>query len=88
MPLTALRERWYRATEADVPALLAEVTAWQAVLWQFVPVGSYRYGNTVREIANDPAAQATQPVRLAFKPAPGQSEVVLYLTALVIGPGR
>ena len=29
-------------------------------LWKFVPIGSYRDGNTVRQVANDPAAVETQ----------------------------
>jgi mono/diheme cytochrome c family protein len=78
-PLDRVRARWRRASENDLAALAAEITAWQAALWQFVPVGSYRYGNTVRQVANDPAAADTQPLRLAVKPAPGQKEVVLYL---------
>jgi hypothetical protein len=85
-PLDPLRTRWRHAAEKDVPALLADVTAWQGVLWRFVPVGSYRYGNTVRQLANAPAAVESQPLRLAVKPAPGQSEAVLYLVAGGTGP--
>ncbi len=80
-PLAAIRSRWMKATEATVPALAAEIAAWQAALWQVVPIGSYRYGNTVRDVANNPAAVEAQPLKLAVKPAPGQSEVVVYLCA-------
>jgi hypothetical protein len=80
-PLDAIRARWRRSAEKDVGALAAEVAAWQAALWRFVAIGSYRYGNTVRQVANDPAARDTQPVRLAVKPPPGQGAVVLYLAA-------
>ena len=52
--------------------------AWQTALWNFVPIGSYRYGNTVRQVANDPAAGDTQPIRLALKPT-GQNDVLLHL---------
>ena len=80
-PLDSLRTRWRTAAAKDVPALAAEIAAWQIALEKTVPVGSYRYGNTVRQVPNDPAASETQPLRLAVKPAPGQSEVVLYLMA-------
>ena len=49
-------------------------------LWKFVPVGSYRDGNTIRQVANDPAAVESQQLKSNFKLAPGQAEVVLYLT--------
>jgi hypothetical protein len=80
-PLDRVRARWRKASEKDVPALVAEVAAWQAALWKFVPIGSYRDGNTVRQVANDPATVESQTLRLALKPAPGQGEVVLYLAA-------
>ena len=53
-PLDQIRARWRQASEKDVPALMAEITAWQKMLWKFVPIGSYRYGNTVRQVACDP----------------------------------
>jgi hypothetical protein len=80
-PLDAIRTRWKTATEPTVPALVAEIAAWQAAVWQVVPIGSYRYGNSVRDVANDPAAAEAQPVKLTVKPAPGQSEIVVYLSA-------
>lgn len=85
-PLDAIRARWRAATEKDVPALAAEVAAWQAALWQVVPISSYRYGNTVRQVPTDPPAADSQAVRVAVKPAPGQSEVTLYLTARDANP--
>jgi hypothetical protein len=85
-PLDLIRARWRAAAEKDVGALPAEIAAWQTALWKFVPIGSYRYGNTIRQIANDPAASETQTLRLPLKPAPGQSEVVLYLGAREMSP--
>jgi len=55
-PLDPIRARWRQATEKDVGALASEIAAWQTKLWKFVPIGSYRYGNTVRQVPNDPAA--------------------------------
>jgi hypothetical protein len=80
-PLDGLRARWRKASEKDVPALVAEVAAWQAALWKFVPIGSYRDGKTIRQEANDPAAVEVQTLKVKLKPAPGQGEVVLYLAA-------
>ena len=79
-PLDRIRTQWRKATEKDVGQLAAEIAEWQSALWKFVPVGSYRYGATTRQEANNPAASETQPFRLAVKPAPGQSEVVLHLS--------
>jgi hypothetical protein len=80
-PLDRVRVRWRQASEKDVDSLLAEVTSWQTALWKFVKIGSYVDGNTVRQVANDPAPVETQTLKLPLKAAPGQSEVVLYLTA-------
>jgi hypothetical protein len=85
-PLDRLRSRWRQASVKDVDALLAEIIAWQGALWRFVPIGSYRYGNTIRQLANNPALVETQTLRLPIKPAPGQSEVVLYLAARAFPP--
>jgi hypothetical protein len=85
-PLDLIRARWNSASEKDVGQLTAEITTWQASLWKFVPIGSYRYGNTVRQVANDPAGVESQSLKLAVKPAPGQSDVVLYLVTHDISP--
>jgi hypothetical protein len=85
-PLDGIRTKWRQASEKDVPALAAEITAWQTALWRYVMVGSYRYGNTVRQLPNDPAAAVSRSLKLAVKPAPGQSEVVLYLVARESSP--
>lgn len=92
-PLDALRARWRTAIEQDVPALAADVAAWQTALWKTVKVGNYvreSWGSTAengyaeslsRQAAIDPPALTSVPLRLAVKSAPGQSEVVVYLAA-------
>ena len=80
-PLEPIRAHWRQASEKDAGALAAEIAAWQTALWKFVPIGSYRYGNTIRQLGNDPAASESQPLKLALEPRPGQNEVVLYLVA-------
>lgn len=87
VPLDALRARWRKARPEDVPALTAEVAAWQKALFRYVPIGSYQYGATVRELPNEPTAAASVPFRLKVEPAPGQAEVTLYLSAREVTPG-
>jgi hypothetical protein len=77
--LDAIRAPWRKASEKDVPSLAAEIEAWQTSLWTFVPIGSYRYGNMVRQVANDPKASDTQLLKLAVKLAPGQNDAIIYL---------
>jgi len=89
-PLERIRARWRTAAAGDAAsndaaAIVAEISAWQNALWNFVPIGSYRYGNTVRQVAKDPTIAETQTLKLALKPAPGQSDVVLYLVARELG---
>lgn len=87
-PLGALRARWRAATEKDVPALAADVAAWQAALWTTTRIGSYMRPvgagfaeNPARQLATDPAAVTSVPLRLGVKVPPGQSEVVVWLAA-------
>src|SRR6185437_1088541 len=80
-PLDQIRVRWRRAKLQDVDAILAEIAAWQGFLWRFVPIGSYRYGNTIRQLPNDPRIAPTQTVKVQLKPAPGQQDVRLYLVS-------
>jgi hypothetical protein len=96
-PLDAIRAKWRVATENDIPALVAEVTAIQNALWKTVKIGNYIQASwtspggyiesLTRQVPVDPPAGESVPLRLAVKPVPGQSEVVLYLAATERGPG-
>ncbi|MBN9121496.1 MAG: DUF1592 domain-containing protein, partial [Planctomycetes bacterium] len=99
-PLDTIRARWRAATEKDVPALTADVAAWQTALWRTVRIGSYvqaKWGDgagagkpiesLTRQVPVDPPAAGSVPLRVAVKPAPGQSAVTLYLTARETGAG-
>jgi hypothetical protein len=80
-----------------VPALAAEVAAWQAALWKTARIGSYvrtHWGandtpveSLTRQVPVDPPAAESVPLRLAVKPAPGESEATLYLSAQEAGTG-
>jgi hypothetical protein len=94
-PLDTIRAKWRTAAEKDVPALAAEVAAWQNALWRTVKVGNYVQASwnaasgytesLTRQVPVDPPAADTVPLRVSVKPAPGQSEVVLYLAAREAG---
>jgi hypothetical protein len=85
-PLDALRMKWAAAKEADVPALAAEVAAWQTALWKFQVIGSYRYNQLERQVAQNPPVAEVQTLRFGVKPVPGQSEVTLHLAARDVLP--
>lgn len=80
-PLNDIAAVWAKSSEKDIDGLVGEISAWQSVVWKFVQVGSYRYGATHRQVANDPATTPAQTLRTTIKPAPGQNEIVLYLVA-------
>jgi hypothetical protein len=95
-PLDDIRAKWKAATEKDVPALAAEVAAWQAALWKTVKIGNYIQASwnspdsyiesLTRQVPVDPPAAESAPLRLAVKPTPGQSEVTLFLAARDLSP--
>jgi hypothetical protein len=92
-PLGALRGRWRAAKMSDVPALTGEIVAWQAALWKTYKIGSYMRPdgagyteNLTRQVAYDPPATGSVPQRIAVKPAPGQTDVVLYLATRELAP--
>jgi hypothetical protein len=97
LPLDAIRTKFRSATEKDEPALAAEVAAWQAALWKTVKVGKYIQtswndsngctDSLTRQVPVDPVAASSVPLRVSVKPVPGQSEVVLYLSAREAGAG-
>ncbi|MFO0797850.1 MAG: DUF1592 domain-containing protein [Gemmataceae bacterium] len=87
-PLDAVRASWRAAAEKDVPALAAEVGRLQAALWTTTRIGSYMrpagagYAlNEARQLAVDPPAVESVPLRVKVTPAPGQSEVTITLAA-------
>lgn len=98
-PLDAIRAGWRTATEKDVPALAAQVTAWQAALWRTAKIGNYIQGSwgapdgssyiesLTRQVPVDPQALATVPLRVAVRPDPGQAEVTIYLASKEVGSG-
>jgi Protein of unknown function (DUF1592)/Protein of unknown function (DUF1588)/Protein of unknown function (DUF1587)/Protein of unknown function (DUF1585)/Protein of unknown function (DUF1595) len=97
-PLDQIRARWRTAGDKDVPALAAEVAAWQNTLWRIVKVGNYIQASwnspdgyvesLTRQVAKDPPAAESVPLRVAVKPEPGRSDVIVHLWASEAGrPG-
>jgi len=64
-PLNEIQTAWRQAAEKDAERLATNISAWQGRAWKIMPIGSYRYGNVVRQHPADPAAA---------KPAPGTSK--------------
>ena len=99
-PLDTIRAQWRASTEKDIAALVAQVAGWQASLWKTVKVGNYisatwhgapgsEYVESLsRQAAFDPPASTSVPLRVTVKPAPGQSEIRLYLAAHETGAAR
>lgn len=95
LPLREIQTRWRSATPDDLTALITAVTAWQGTLWETVRIGSYVHPvgtgfaeSRTRQIPGDRFPAAMQTIRVALKPTPGQSDVVLRLTAShLLGPG-
>ena len=85
-PLDAIRAHWRAASEKETGALAAEIAIWQGQVWRVVPIGSYRDGNLSRQKPIDTAIAESQTIRLAVKPAPGQNDVVLYLSTREVFP--
>lgn len=94
LPLDMIRSKWRGAIEKDVPGLVADVVARQTALWRTERVGSYvqaKWGegagkgkpveSVARQVPVDPAVAESATLRIPHKPAPGQSDVTLYLNA-------
>ncbi|HZU38754.1 MAG TPA: DUF1587 domain-containing protein, partial [Gemmataceae bacterium] len=86
-PLDRIRAHWRQAKPQDVDALVAEIGGWQERLWHFVPIGSYRYNNMVRQLPTNPPLTAAQTLRFKVKPAPGQKDLTLYLSSRSLAAG-
>ncbi len=80
-PIKSLQERWKKSNTNDAAELTREIKGIGTQLWKMLPIGSYRHGDSPRQIPNDPTAKDTYTVRIPIKPAPGQNEVVLYLAS-------
>ncbi len=80
-PLDQIRAHWRQVGESDTPQLLAEIAALQSRLFRYVPIGSYRDNQTRRQLPNEPSFTANQTLKFNANPPPGQSEVVIYLSA-------
>jgi hypothetical protein len=99
-PLATIRRKWQLATEKEVPAIGADVAAWQAQLWKTVRIGNYvreswgsppgnGYTESLsRQVPVDPTPLETITLRFTTKPAPGTADVVVQLEAAESGLGR
>lgn len=88
MLLDPIRERWRRATVADVPVLAAEVAAWQGALWKFSPVGHIgKLGGPKAWMEPVTPALVRQELRLKVPSEPATGEWTVHLAAGTAGDG-
>lgn len=81
-PLDVVQARFRSAGEKDVDALVADIAARQKAVSSFLKIGSYAFGKDARQDPLSPPVVASQTLRYDLKPAPGQDEVTLHLSAL------
>lgn len=86
--LAGLQARWRTARPEDVPALAAEVAAWQKALWQFGSVGQIGKANGPKSWLTpvDPLA-SSQPFRVKLPPAAADRSITVSLVAADAGDG-
>lgn len=86
--LGPIRERWKKATVADVPALAAMITSWQASVWKFSPVGHIgKLGGPKAWMEPVTPVLARQELRLKIPAEPATGEWTVYLSAGNAGDG-
>ena len=84
-----LRARWRAAKLEDVPALVAEVAAWQKGLWKFSSVGHIgKAGGPKAWMEPVSPLIARQEVRFKVPPSPDGKDVTLSLIATDAGDGN
>lgn len=86
--LDPIRERWRRATVADVPALVTEIAAWQAAVWKFSPVGHIgKVGGPKAWMEPVTPVLARQELRLKIPAEPATGDWTVFLAAGDAGDG-
>ena len=84
-----LRARWRSAKVEDVPALAAEVSAWQKTLWKFSSVGHIgKVGGPKAWMEPVSPLVASREVRFKVPPSPDGRGVTLSLVASDAGDGN
>lgn len=87
--LAGLQARWRTAKPDDVPALVAEVAAWQKGLWKFSSVGHIgKKGGPKAWMEPVSPLSARQEIRFRVPPAPDGKDVTLSLVATDAGDGN
>ena len=87
--LAGFQLRWRTAKLEDVPALVAEVAAWQKGLWKFSSVGHIgKVGGPKSWMEPVSPLIARQEVRFKVPPSPDGKDVTLSLVATDAGDGN
>ena len=86
--LGALQARWRVARPEDVPAIVAEIVAWQKGLWKFSSVGHIgKLGGPKAWMEPVSPLISRQEVRFRVPPSPDGKEVTLSIVATDAGDG-
>ena len=84
----AIQAHWRAARTEDVPALSAEVAAWQQSLWKFSSVGHIgKQGGPKAWMEPSSPMVAGREIRFKIPPAPGGGDVTLSLVVGDAGDG-
>ncbi len=84
-----IRERWHNAKPADLAALVAAISEWQATLWRFRTVGQLgKVGGPKRWLEPVDPLVSAQELRFKFPDSMDQSEVEVSLVASDGGDGN
>jgi hypothetical protein len=83
-----LAQHWRVARPSDVPALVAEITAWQKGLWTFSTVGHIgKVGGPKAWLEPVTPLIAKQEIRFKIPPSSNSKDVTISLVALDAGDG-
>ena len=87
--LDGLRKKWRTAKAAEVPALVAEVEAWQKTLWRFSSVGHIgKVDGPKAWMEPVTPLVAQQEMKLKLAAPPSGNDLVFYLSAGDAGDGN
>ena len=87
--LDQVRARWRAAQPKDVPALTAEIAAWQKALWKFSSIGHIgRAGGAKAWMEPVTPIVANREFKLKLPESPKDKDVIVYLSASDAGDGN
>ena len=87
--LDRIRTRWKKAGQDDLPALVAEITSWQTILWKFNPIGHIgRAGGPKKWMEEVNPLVSQRDFELKLPDAPAGEVITVRLLASDAGDGK